>query len=315
MKQILQLVSAWGLGVVVASGGERTVIVEDSSCTTVTDLLGDDRLILTQVVHYQEEDGYGYVDVELSYADQSWLGFGYNRDGKMVGSTVVIGFPEKPLIPGKNPGRYYLGNKNIKFIRPLLSDDKNTSVGTTNSPSYWHWQRQLYHSSTLFEARLLEISDATVTQNDTHTVLRFSRPFVMNDEDNNATTVHPNGLNTFVYAVGKGNEFGYHSTQRGSRTIQFSSHCPQGTMSISITTETEAEAVSEENVTLHDSDGGQSEEENQKVEQDSDIPESLASLPTASLTAPRNSLAIRTKAMSTPLCLIFHFFMMTLVQC
>jgi hypothetical protein len=127
--------------------------------------------------------------------------------------------------------------------------------------------------------------------------------------------VYPNGLNTVAYAAGKRNEFGYHTTQRGSRTIQFSSICPQWTMSISTTTEMEAEATTKENVTLYDSDGGQSEEEYQKVEQDSHVPESLASFPTASLTAPGNSLAIRTKAMSTPLCLLFHFFMMTLVQC
>jgi hypothetical protein len=217
-------------------------------------LLGNSELILKQILRYDQDDMEGgTIDIEMAYAGQAWVGVGYNRDGRMVGSTVVIGFPDKPFIEGKNPGRYYLGNKNIKFIRPADSDDAPvTETGSRGDDDWFVWRRQLYDPGQMTE-RLLQISDASITQNDTHTILKFSRPLKIDDE-NNATTVHPEDFNTFIYAVGRGNGFGYHF-HRGSRTIQFSNTCPQGIVS-SFANE------SEPGLAL-DQSGGQPETQNQ----------------------------------------------------
>jgi hypothetical protein len=41
------------------------------------------------------------------------------------------------------------------------------------------------------------------------------------------TAVTENDLNTLIWAVGSSNDFGYHGSQRGSHTLNFTS-CPHG---------------------------------------------------------------------------------------
>ncbi|KAG7338926.1 DOmon domain containing protein [Nitzschia inconspicua] len=204
-----------------------------ADCSTVVDLLGDSRLILTQTVVENDENEL-LIEILLTYADQAWLSIGYNRNGRMVGSTVVIGFPDKPLVEGKNPGSYFLGNKNIKFIRP--ADEVKSKPETRPDDDWFVWRRELYDPHEATE-RMLAISDTSLMQNDTHTLLRFTRPFVI-DDDNNDTKVHPDDLNTLIFAVGGGNQFGYHSG-RGSKSIQFSNSCPHGIIPSSPENDTE----------------------------------------------------------------------------
>jgi hypothetical protein len=67
------------------------------------------------------------VTISLSVEGKAWVAVGFNRDGQMVGSTVVIGLPGQPREPDINPGRYYLGAKDMKQINRV--DGSGTRVG------------------------------------------------------------------------------------------------------------------------------------------------------------------------------------------
>ena len=77
------------------------------------------------------------------------------------------------------------------------------------------------------EHRLLDElwQNAALTQNETHTTLSFKRPLKMDGWYG----VEPNALNTFIYAVGQSNEFGFHALD-GSQSLTFSTDCPHGTL-------------------------------------------------------------------------------------
>ena len=87
------------------------------------------------------------------------------------------------------------------------------------------WRRSLYLPQE--HHRLLAISDASIEQNSTHTTLKFTRP--LQPSDSYMTQVHPNDLNTLIWAVGSSNQFGYHGSQRGSHALNFT-ECLHGTL-------------------------------------------------------------------------------------
>ena len=178
------------------------------------------------------------VTISLSVEGKAWVAVGFNRDGQMVGSTVVIGLPGQPREPDINPGRYYLGAKDMKQINRV--DGSGTRVGVEWKKSQVatedtdndggngeeeeeEWRRSLYLPQE--HHRLLAISNASLVQNLTHTTLSFTRPLASSDKY--MTAVTENDLNTLIWAVGSSNDFGYHGSQRGSHTLNFTS-CPHG---------------------------------------------------------------------------------------
>jgi hypothetical protein len=206
------------------------------------------------------------ISITLIYEGHAWLSFGFSRDGEMVGSTVVIGFPDLPLQDGRNPGRYYLDAKPpslLSYEEDEKEDDESTVSTTTSVPTVvrtteptamptvrptWEadWPRQLRHPDddddedkmgsnprSLQQQRMLEIEDMSMWQNQTHTLLQFTQPISLLIRSNASTTdttntsssssftsIHPNDLNTLIYAVGSSNSFGYHAI-RGSVPMVF----------------------------------------------------------------------------------------------
>lgn len=219
----------------------------------IFDLLGDSSLLLTQQLVGGIDNGNTtnvtrmMMSIELVYEGQAWLGFGFNRDGRMVGSTVVVGIPDEAEDEGTWNGstttearRYFLGDKDLFNIRPITAgaktyytppwpasgDDDDDDGGNGDEI----WRRQLEVLPAEREQReLLVIEDSSITQNETHTTLQFRRPLEADPERGVAVSVHPDSLNTFIYAVGSSNTFGYHPL-RGSHSFHFTSICTHGTL-------------------------------------------------------------------------------------
>lgn len=85
---------------------------------------------------------------------------------------------------------------------------------TTGPTNWWEWERQLRPAH---EARTLSLAPgATVTQNDTHTVMIFTRPLLLNG----VLPADEASFDTFLYAVGTDNELGYHDL-RGAVSMAF----------------------------------------------------------------------------------------------
>ncbi|KAK1746002.1 hypothetical protein QTG54_003926 [Skeletonema marinoi] len=189
----------------------------------------------TDVTLQQHLSGANTLTIALTLEGQGWVGVGFNRNGNMIGSTVVIGFPGEPLTQDLNPGRYYLGAKEMKQINRI--DTSGTRVGVEwpkglsdvsnddDEGGDEEWRRSLYLPQD--HHRLLAISDASIEQNSTHTTLKFTRP--LQPSDSYMTQVHPNDLNTLIWAVGSSNQFGYHGSQRGSHALNFT-ECLHGTL-------------------------------------------------------------------------------------
>ena len=207
--------------------------VQDS-CSFVVNLSPSTGITLIQHLSSKES-----LAISLSYEGNAWLGVGFNQDGNMIGSTVVIGFPDKPLEADVNPGRYYLGAKQENKISRV--DASGTRLGvewTTTEASKAvtsyddedeeggeEWRRSLYFPQE--HHRLLAIYDASIEQNLTHTTLSFTRP--IKSSDKYMTAVSPNQLNTLIWAVGISNTFGYHGAQKGSHTLNFT-ECAHGAL-------------------------------------------------------------------------------------
>lgn len=244
------------------------------------------------------------VHMKLIYKGQGWLGFGFSKDGVMVGSTVIVGFPDEPRVPNRNPGKFILINKSATDIRnsvvttqpatttnpqaapaaqdatdvPSLSLAPSTSTAPSMSkqvptleesrvpvleptmrrkqtmnpsevpvtrvptraptpsaplppPPVRDWREETWTRSLVRDLQgdstLGGLTNATLFQNDTHTVLQFQRPLYYNNSNKNdqvLTVIDQNGLNTFIYAVGRSNVFAFHSLY-GSRPMSFDT-CP-----------------------------------------------------------------------------------------
>jgi len=239
---------------------------ESLLCPSETlELLADDtsrgELILTQTLLEEEE----CISIELTYKGRAWLGFGFNKNGQMVGSTVVVGLPDEDdaevelevededLLQSNSSTvynatttlgatssvveakRFFLGSKSMNGIQSFEPDKPVYYIPPSPPPDDDNeddkgdgWRRQLEFPGKHNEHRLLAVSNATLFQNATHTRLRVVRPLLENSKEGLQVTVDPDNLNTFIYAVGRSNTLGYHAI-RGSRTLEFSSDCPHGT--------------------------------------------------------------------------------------
>ena len=106
---------------------------------------------------------------------QGWVGFAISESGSMVGSLGIIGLPDED-ISGSNPGKYNLGG--FSPAQVLLTDQQTLLAGD-------------------------------IVQNDTHTVLSFTKFLTEPDE----LAIDPSGPNHFLVAAGSGNELAYHAVR------------------------------------------------------------------------------------------------------
>ena len=211
-----------------------TVFSSDSSVESCSFELNVNSSPSADVVIKQHISNDEDVTVSLSVEGEAWVAVGFNRNGQMVGSTVVIGLPGQPREVDINPGRYYLGAKDVKRINRI--DASGTRVGVEwrkpqavaeddgdDDEDNEEWRRSLYLPQE--HHRLLSISNAILVQNLTHTTLSFTRPLASRDKY--MTAVAENDLNTLIWAVGSSNDFGYHGSLRGSHTLNFTA-CTHG---------------------------------------------------------------------------------------
>ena len=198
----------------IVSKARGQVVLQCALPQQAYNLLDDGSLTFSQEIRDNE------ISIQLTYRGIGWLGFGFSK-GSMVGSTVVIGLPDVPNQEGVNPVKYYLGSKNTRGI--LSFGDK---PGSTNGGENPEWRRELQGHR---PHRTLQIENAKIQQNETHTTMEFTRPF----ESSGGTVlpVYENEYNTFIYAAGTSNTLGYHGSIRGNRSMEFAVEaCPPSAM-------------------------------------------------------------------------------------
>jgi Eukaryotic cytochrome b561 len=116
------------------------------------------------------------LTVSMVYAGIGWLGFALSKDLFMPNSNAVMAFPTGATGAAE---KWDIG------------DGRTNSVVTKVTDA----------------TRQQTLTDATYTQNSTHTVMTFTKPFV----DGSEIPVAIDGMNNFLYAVGINNNFGYHA--------------------------------------------------------------------------------------------------------
>ena len=117
----------------------------------------------------------GLFSAQVTYEGQGYVGFGFSPDGRMTGSLAVVGLPDQPP-SATNPGKYDMTSTSTSGVT-LVEDAQQTLV------------------------------DATVVQNETHTVLTFSKYL---QEEGDLVSIDPAGSNFFVVAAGYSNSLGPH---------------------------------------------------------------------------------------------------------
>jgi Eukaryotic cytochrome b561 len=125
--------------------------------------------------------------VELIYEAEGWISFGSSPQGTMPGGEVVIAKPDEPL-SDQNPAKYVMSGRSDAAI--ALAD-----------------------SQTLL--------NASYEQSNGQTILRFTKLLSEPGE----TEILLNGPNTFIFAAGSDNAFGYHGNARGAITLPQLSQC------------------------------------------------------------------------------------------
>lgn len=117
----------------------------------------------------------GTVFFEIVYEGQGWIGFGTSPGQSMIGSEVVIGVPDSEAGP-TNPGKYALSERSLNGVN-LLPNEQQTLI------------------------------DAIIEQNETHTVLRFTK-LMEEDGEHSISATEPN---PFTFATGINNVLGNHN--------------------------------------------------------------------------------------------------------
>jgi len=120
------------------------------------------------------------LKVEMVYEGQGWLGFGFTSgQAIMVGAEAVIGLPDD----SDTPLKYDMNSRSDSGVQ-RMADEKQT------------------------------LKDATITQNNTHTVMTFTKLLVEDGEH----PISSDNENVFLYAVGSANSLAYHAS-RGSFSL------------------------------------------------------------------------------------------------
>jgi hypothetical protein len=117
----------------------------------------------------------GTIFFEIVYEGQGWIGFGVSPGQTMAGSEVIIGVPGSAVGP-TNPGKYVLSSQSLAGVT-LLPSEQQTLI------------------------------DATIEQNETHTVLRYSKLM----EEDGEFSLSADEPNPFVFATGISNALGNHN--------------------------------------------------------------------------------------------------------
>jgi hypothetical protein len=159
----------------------HAVKAQENDCPLQSEvsLLNDGGLTMSHVMNPIDET----LTIELVYEGEGWLGFGFSTNGRMIGSSAVIGLPDRPLGPS-NPGKYSLWDHTVGSVR-LMSDEAQT------------------------------LTDTSITQNATHTTMKFTKHLVEDGE----LAIDAYGENTFIYATGAMNALSPHS-QDGAFTMK-----------------------------------------------------------------------------------------------
>jgi hypothetical protein len=127
----------------------------------------------------------GSVTMELAYVGHAWLSIGPSESGRMVISDAVIGVPEEynEAIPNVNPGKY------------RMTTESYNGSGVKLLPSS--------HQT---------LKDASISLNETHTVLRFTKKLVEEGE----LAISRDGGGIWIYAVGRSTAYPSMHTIKGS---------------------------------------------------------------------------------------------------
>lgn len=122
----------------------------------------------------EDNDDNDLLSGQITLVGQAWIGFGISLAGTMLGSDAIIGLPDEEQSIS-NPGKYDLRWK---------------------SPS----------GVTLMDMPYQTLIDASITQDNTTTILRFKKKLVEENEHN----IDKNGGNKFLWAYGWRNELSHH---------------------------------------------------------------------------------------------------------
>lgn len=112
------------------------------------------------------------IAVEMTSTRLGFLAFGFSLDQFMANTLVVVGLPSDGTV--------------LKYEATSYSPPEASASQT--------------------------LEDVSIMQNDTHTVMKFTKLI----EEEGEPTVDLEGANIFLYALGSSNTFGYHGTDRGS---------------------------------------------------------------------------------------------------
>ncbi|CAB9496618.1 Eukaryotic cytochrome b561 [Seminavis robusta] len=163
----------------VATVDQDAPVADDGpvDCSTFVQSVSIAGLSLNYVVNLDDDMMNGNFSAELIYAGQGWVGFGISPDGAMIGSLAVIGVPGQPVGPS-NPGKYILNAKSPGGAE-LLPDSQQT------------------------------IMDGNIVQNETHTVMTFTKRLTEPGEIE--IIADTQFLNNFLAAAGIDNDsIGFH---------------------------------------------------------------------------------------------------------
>jgi DOMON domain/Eukaryotic cytochrome b561 len=119
----------------------------------------------------------------MVYAGIAWVSFAISDDEFMPNSDAVMAFPTTEGNSEGVPEKYDIGDGRSQSVVTLVTD----------------------------ATRQQSLTDATYKQNTTHTVMTFTKPLV----DGNEIPIVIDGVNYFLYAVGRDNNFGMHSKRGG----------------------------------------------------------------------------------------------------
>ena len=156
------------------SGSSTTV-----DCSSFRDnpiKLIDDDLVLHAIIDPVAKT----LSAELVYVGQAWLSVGFSPGKKtMIGSQAVTGWPDQDLSL-TNPGKYDMTTETEAGV--ILMDDSRQTL-----------------------------TNATIFQNDTHTVLKFTKIL----EEPNENSISASGEASLVWAVGMDNSMPFHIKASG----------------------------------------------------------------------------------------------------
>lgn len=168
---------------------EDTTAESDSDCEGQSDNPDYDRMVALQpnndLVFYYSVLG-DALSAQIVYQGTGWVGFGVSPSGQMVGGEVVIGLPDDAN-SATNPGKY------------LLSQRSQAGVNLAASQT---------------------LQNATIVQENGVTSLTFTKLLLEPGE----VAIDPNGVNTFIWAVGSSNPLAYHAS-RGPFDLDLSQSC------------------------------------------------------------------------------------------